>query len=190
MNKLILIVFIFAISHISAQRLNVLDEGFKKFKASQSFSGVQVIESNTSSNINLGNPHYKTKINEPWVVINGVVSLLKSPILKSENIDKVKVYKNKAILPANLMFLERKLVNGIIEIHLKPEVSLESMVLSQYNKDFQFPINQSIYVDEIEMDDTSILIDSSIIKEINWIEINGQKHVVLYTTPKIFKEVE
>ena len=187
MNKLIVLLIVFAGVSLEAQQIDVrLKDASQRKEA----SGVTIAKQDRPIKLNLGNPNFKSKINEPWIIVDGIVSTLKSPSFTPEKIKSITVLKDKTNLPKRLVFLEGKMINGIIEIELKPEYKIEAIALKQYNVDLKLPLDTSVFIDGVELQETSILIDQKMIREVSWVEVDGQEHVALFTTPKVFKEVQ
>ncbi|TDX86623.1 hypothetical protein [Epilithonimonas xixisoli] len=116
---------------------------------------------------------------KPIVIVQNVVmGSLTLNSLDPNKIESIQVFKTPSSETANFDDLVK---NGLINVKLKEEMSIESLTISEAKKRFELPANALVFLNDIQVHNETILIAEDLLKTTR--VINPDKKVNNFTAP-------
>ena len=130
---------------------------------------------------------------KPAVFVDGILCLKGINDLEyfsPDDIESITVIKSAENLPDRLKAFKDVVANGVLDIKMKKQYQLNEVIaLADINKNNGVFQDTSVYVDGMEVKDSAIKVFKHELKDISIIDVNGNNHVAIYTTPKIDTEI-
>lgn len=137
-------------------------------------------------------PQMKNMTN-PLVLIDGIIGSTAFIEKESQEIESISVYKSAENLPGRLQPFADMVKSGIIDIKTKEGKTknyAQTIVLADLNKKFGLPENQPLYIDHLKIAATQSAIFADMLKDISVKDENGEKCLLIYSTPKLNSEIK